>query len=83
MARLPDNVKHGGDLILPWVSWYMMLLVPCILFCGSLYIPPTAISDSADGFFALRRMLYQNSQTLTHPAGVLPGHPLQKRTEAQ
>jgi hypothetical protein len=27
--------------------------------------------------------LYQNSQTLTHPAGVLPGHPLQKRTEVQ
>jgi len=29
------------------------------------------------------KQLYQNSQTLTHPAGVLPGHPLQKRTEAQ
>src|SRR6516164_60790 len=27
--------------------------------------------------------LYQNSQTLTHPAGVLPGHPLQKRTQIQ
>src|SRR5262249_9076896 len=27
--------------------------------------------------------LYQNSQTLTHAAGVLPGHPLQKRTEVQ
>ena len=27
--------------------------------------------------------LYQNSQTLTHAAGVLPGHPLQKRTEIQ
>src|SRR5262249_24189032 len=28
-------------------------------------------------------LLYQNSQTLTHAAGVLPGHPLQKRTEVQ
>jgi hypothetical protein len=38
-------------------------------------------------FAVLRLMtnsnLYQNSQTLTHPAGVLPGHPLQKRTEIQ
>src|SRR5262249_55914796 len=30
-----------------------------------------------------RTQLYQNSQTLTHAAGVLPGHPLQKRTEVQ
>src|SRR5262245_57347728 len=37
-------------------------------------------------FFYISRMyefLYQNSQTLTHAAGVLPGHPLQKRTEVQ
>jgi hypothetical protein len=27
--------------------------------------------------------LYQNSQTLTHAAGVLPGHSLQKRAEVQ
>jgi hypothetical protein len=25
----------------------------------------------------------KNSQTLTHPAGVLQGHPLQKRTEVR
>jgi hypothetical protein len=29
------------------------------------------------------QILYQNSQTLTHAAGVLPGHPLQKRREVQ
>jgi hypothetical protein len=32
---------------------------------------------------AVSRRLYQNSQTLTHAGGVLPGHPLQKRTEVQ
>jgi putative tryptophan/tyrosine transport system substrate-binding protein len=48
--------------------------------------------DDFDGAFetarrqrpdALITVEYQNSQTLTHAAGALPGHPLQKRTEVQ
>ena len=73
MASLPDVVKRGGDLVLPWVSWYMMLLVPLLLFCSSLYIPPTVISDSAVGLFALRRMLDGeafNTITTPNPANI-------------
>jgi hypothetical protein len=40
---------------------------------------------TTDGFLFLRILndLYQNSQTLTHAAGGLPGHPLQIRMEVQ
>jgi hypothetical protein len=68
MASLPDNVKRRENSIFPWGSWYVLLLVPFILFLGSLYIPPTVISDSAVGFFALRRMLDGEAfNTITTP----------------
>jgi hypothetical protein len=39
------------------LATYLPLLVPIILFIGSLYIPPMVASDSGDGFLALRSML--------------------------
>jgi hypothetical protein len=46
----------------------------------------TSTQSTSSSHAALRTQLpdlYQNSQTLTHAAGALPGHPLQKRTEVQ
>jgi hypothetical protein len=54
----PDDVKrrHNSTALLDY-SCYVLLLVPIILFLGSLYIPPTMISDSGAGFLALRNLL--------------------------
>jgi len=54
----PDDVKRReNSTALRDYSCYVLLLIPIILFLGSLYIPPTMISDSGVGFLALRSML--------------------------
>jgi hypothetical protein len=54
----PDDVKRRQNLAALWdYSCYLLLLVPIILFLGSLYISPTIMSDSGTGFLALRSML--------------------------
>src|SRR5262249_37044551 len=53
-----DDVKHReNSTALRDYSCYVLFLIPIILFLGSLYIPPTMISDSGAGFLALRSML--------------------------
>src|SRR5262249_2709981 len=54
-------------------SFYLLLLVPIILFLVSLYIPPAVISDSGVGFLALSSMLRGgafNSITTPDPANI-------------
>jgi len=51
----------------------MLLLIPIILFIGSLCMPPTIVSDSGTGFLALRSMLEGgafNSITAPDPANI-------------
>jgi hypothetical protein len=58
MANLKSTPVDVQDLEhSTWRNCYLLLLVPIILFVVSLYIPPSVISDSAVGLFALRRML--------------------------
>jgi hypothetical protein len=74
LKRRPDDVKRLENSILPWnYGCYLLLLVPIILFLGSLYIPPTIISDSGIGLLALRNMLDGeafNSITTPDPANI-------------
>ena len=52
---------------------YLPLLVPIILFIGSLYIPPIIFIDSGIGFLALRSMLEGgafNNITVADPANI-------------
>ena len=58
---------------LPKLAGYLPLLVPIILFLGSLYIPPMIYIDSGVGFLALRSMLEGgafNSITVADPANI-------------
>ena len=70
----PDDIKRRENSIASWdYSCYVLLLVPIILFLGSLYIPPTIVSDSGVGFLALRSMLEGgafNSITAPDPANI-------------
>src|SRR6266566_999089 len=70
----PDDVKRRKNSIASWdYTCYALLLIPIILFLGSLYIPPTIISDSGVGFLALRNMLDGeafNSITTPDPANI-------------
>jgi len=72
---------NNSDAIKPWAKWigfrdnsyYLLLLIPTILFLVSLYVPPTIVSDSAVGFLALRSMLEGgpfNSITSPDPANI-------------
>src|SRR5262245_52478056 len=58
---------------LPTLTGYLPLLVPIILFLGSLYVPPRIFIDSGVGFLALRSMLEGgafNSITAADPANI-------------
>jgi hypothetical protein len=70
----PNDVKRGENLIALWhYGCYVPLLIPIILFLGSLYIPPKIVSDSGTGFLALRSMLEGgafNSITAPDPANI-------------
>src|SRR5262249_49136435 len=70
----PDDVKRQENSTAYWdYSCYVLLLIPIILFLGSLYIPPTIVSDSGVGFLALRSMLEGgpfNSITAPDPANI-------------
>jgi hypothetical protein len=89
MASLLDNIDAGkdpkgiqahrwtGHIALggrfPKRGEYLSLLIPIILFLGSLYIPPTIVSDSGVGLLALRSMLEGgafNSITVPDPANI-------------
>jgi hypothetical protein len=55
------------------LAGYLPLLVPIILFFGSLYIPPRIFIDGGVGFLALRSMLEGgafNSITVADPANI-------------
>jgi hypothetical protein len=59
-------ITLGGTL--PKVAGYLPLLVPIILFLGSLYIPPVVDADSSVGFLVLHSMLEGGAfNTLTEP----------------
>src|SRR5262245_27069016 len=58
---------------LPKLALYWPLLVPIILFIGSLYIPPRIFTDSGIGFLALRSMLDGgafNNITVADPSNI-------------
>ena len=66
---IPPTVFGG----LPKLATYLPLLVPIILFLGSLYIPPMVATDSGVGFLALRSMLDGgafNRITVPDPANI-------------
>src|SRR5262245_49334013 len=69
----PDDVKRGENLAFWHFGCYVPLLIPTILFLGSLYIPPKIFIDSGVGFLALRSMLEGgpfNSITAPDPANI-------------
>lgn len=77
MACLKTGLDHGKRRENSSISWdysyYILLLVPFILFLVSLYIPPTIISDSGGGFLALCSMFAGgafNSITTPDPANI-------------
>jgi hypothetical protein len=54
-------------------GYYVPLLIPIILFLGSLYIPPRMVPDSGVGFLVLRSMLAGgpfNTTTFPDPANL-------------
>jgi hypothetical protein len=64
-------IDPGGKLAI--LVGYLPLLIPIILFFGSLYIPPLIFFDSSMGFLALRSMLEGgafNSITVADPANI-------------
>jgi hypothetical protein len=69
--RWTRPIALGGRF--PKRTEYLPLLIPIILFLGSLYIPPTIFVDSGAGFLALRSMLEGgafNSITTPDPANI-------------
>ena len=54
---LDEYKRPAGSISLSNYGCYALLLVPIILFLGSLYIPPKMNLDSLVGFLVLHSML--------------------------
>jgi hypothetical protein len=68
-----DTERGSKSTQTRWLAGYLPLLVPIILFFGSLYIPPRMNPDTGIGFLALRSMLKGgafNSITGPDPANI-------------